>query len=42
MIKADFAGLEVLELNEQEVTLAEGPYHQGLGSVVRFVGRKVN
>ena len=40
MIKADFGGLEVLELKEQEVALAEGPYHQGLGSVVRFVGRK--
>ena len=42
MIKDDFAGVEVLELKEQEVTLAEGPYHQGLGSVVRFVGKKVD
>ncbi|UOQ74044.1 class I SAM-dependent methyltransferase [Hymenobacter cellulosilyticus] len=39
-IQADFAGYDVLELTEQEVELTEGLYHNGLGSVIRFVGRK--
>ena len=36
----DFAGLEVLELQEMGIDLREGPYHQGRARVVRFVGRK--
>jgi SAM-dependent methyltransferase len=39
-IRADFNELEVLELEEKEVELTEGPYHQGMSSVVHFVGRK--
>ena len=39
-LKSDFNDCEVLELAEKEVTLNEGLYHNGLGSVVRFVGRK--
>ena len=39
-LKADFAGLEFLELEEKEVLLSEGQYHQGLSRVVRLVGRK--
>lgn len=39
-IKADFAGLEILELEEIEALLSEGKFHQGLSRVVRFVGRK--
>ncbi len=39
-IQADFAGFEILELTETEVQLNEGLFHNGLGSVVRFVGRK--
>jgi len=36
----DFPHFEILELEEKEVELNEGIYHQGLGSVVRFVARK--
>ena len=39
-IKADFEGYEVLELEEKEVELSEGLFHNGVGSVIRFVGRK--
>jgi SAM-dependent methyltransferase len=39
-LKADFAGLEFLELEEKEVLLSEGQFHQGLSRVVRLVGRK--
>lgn len=42
MIQTDFVGLEVLELEEKEVMLNEGPFHQGRSSVVRFVGRKIH
>jgi len=40
MIKNDFAGLEVVELADVEVELKEGNYHNGIGRVIRFVGRK--
>ena len=39
-IKADFPDFEILELTETEVELHEGIFHNGLGSVIRFVGRK--
>lgn len=39
-IKADFENFEILELTETEVELHEGLYHNGLGSVIRFVGKK--
>src|SRR5690554_1494790 len=39
-IAADFADFDVLYLEEVEVALDEGRFHQGLGSVIRFVGRK--
>ncbi len=39
-LQADFKDYEILFLEEQEVTLEEGIYHSGTGSVVRFVGRK--
>jgi SAM-dependent methyltransferase len=39
-IQRDFQDYEVLELIEQEVLLKEGAFHDGLGSVLRFVGRK--
>lgn len=39
-IKADFANYDVIELAEVEVELNEGSGHNGVGSVVRFVGRK--
>jgi hypothetical protein len=39
-IQRDFQHYEVLKLIEQEVLLKEGAFHDGLGSVLRFVGRK--
>lgn len=39
-LKSDFVNYEMLELVEKEVELKEGLYHNGKGSVVRFVGRK--
>jgi 2-polyprenyl-3-methyl-5-hydroxy-6-metoxy-1,4-benzoquinol methylase len=39
-IKADFANYDVAELKETEIYLNEGLYHNGQGSVIRFVGRK--
>ncbi len=41
-ITTDFHHLEILELTETEVELNEGLYHVGLGSVIRFTGRKKN
>jgi ubiquinone/menaquinone biosynthesis C-methylase UbiE len=39
-IKSDFNNFEIIELAEQEIELNEGLYHNGKGSVIRFVGRK--
>jgi len=39
-IKSDFHNYETIELMEKEVELREGDFHNGLGSVIRFVGRK--
>ena len=39
-IKTDFANYEILQLEEKEVALREGLYHNGKGSVIRFVGKK--
>jgi SAM-dependent methyltransferase len=35
-----FANFEVIILEVVEQTLDEGPFHQGVGSVIRFVGRR--
>jgi hypothetical protein len=35
-----FPDYEIIELSEQEVCLNEGLFHVGLGSVIRFRGRK--
>jgi 2-polyprenyl-3-methyl-5-hydroxy-6-metoxy-1,4-benzoquinol methylase len=37
---ADFANYEIIELVEKEIELCEGQFHNGTGSVIRFVGRK--
>jgi SAM-dependent methyltransferase len=37
---SDFSNYEVIQLEEAAVELQEGLYHNGLGSVIRFVGRK--
>jgi len=39
-IKSDFANYEIIELEEKEIELNEGLFHNGTGSVIRFVGRK--
>ena len=39
-INADFRNYEIIELVEKEIELSEGLFHNGKGSVVRFVGRK--
>ncbi|PYF77097.1 class I SAM-dependent methyltransferase [Pedobacter nutrimenti] len=40
-IEADFENFEILLLKEEEVLLKEGKYHIGMGSVIRFIGRKL-
>jgi SAM-dependent methyltransferase len=39
-VRADFPDFDELEGYETITHLDEGPYHQGLGAVVRFFGRK--
>lgn len=39
-IAAYYSGFDVAELEEKVIRLSEGPYHNGIGSVVRFTGRK--
>lgn len=39
-IRTDFNNYDIITLKETEVNLQEGIYHNGLGSVIRFVGRK--
>ncbi len=39
-IRADFNNYEIIVLEEIELVLEEGKYHNGVGSVIRFVGRK--
>lgn len=39
-IREDFSGFEILQLEEVEVALQEGNYHNGVGLVIRFVGKK--
>lgn len=39
-IKNAFTDYQIIELKEEEITLHEGLYHNGIGSVIRFVGKK--
>jgi Methyltransferase domain len=39
-LKLDFVNYEIIELAEKEIELSEGLFHNGIGSVIRFVGRK--
>lgn len=39
-IQADFANYDIIELEEKEIELQEGLFHNGVGSVIRFVGQK--
>jgi hypothetical protein len=40
-IKEEFLGINFSYLATVETTLDEGPYHQGKGNVVRFIGQKI-
>ncbi|WP_430730127.1 class I SAM-dependent methyltransferase [Tenacibaculum sp. SDUM215027] len=40
-IQQDFSGLEIQVLEEKEVFLNEGACHNGKGSVIRFIGKKI-
>ncbi len=39
-LKTDFANYDFLEIAEMEIELNEGQFHNGTGSVIRFVARK--
>lgn len=39
-IKRDFGQYEIIQLERKDVQLSEGKYHNGMSSVIRFVGRK--
>jgi hypothetical protein len=39
-IRSDFVNYQIIELVEKEIELSEGLFHNGKGSVIRFVGRK--
>ncbi len=39
-LKSDFADYEIIQLEEKEIELKKGLFHNGKGSVIRFVGRK--
>lgn len=39
-LKSDFPDYEIIELEEKEIELNEGLFHNGTGSVIRFVGKK--
>lgn len=39
-IKADFPDYEIIELEEKEIELNEGLFHNGTASVIRFIGKK--
>lgn len=40
MIQDDFIDFEPIELIETEIALSEGSGHNGIGKVIRFIGRK--
>ncbi len=39
-LQHDFSNFDVIELEEKEIELKEGLYHNGVGMVIRFIGRK--
>ena len=39
-LRSDFENYEIIELIETEIELNEGLFHNGKGSVIRFVGRR--
>ncbi|MBC8033156.1 MAG: class I SAM-dependent methyltransferase [Chitinophagaceae bacterium] len=41
-LRSDFYNYEIIELVEKEIELSEGLFHNGKGSVIRFIGRKMH
>jgi len=41
-IKEYFHNFEFIYLNEEEIELKEGNFHNGIGMVIRFVGKKIS
>ena len=39
-IQQDFSDFEIVLLEEVQIELKEGEFHNGIGSVIRFIGRK--
>ena len=39
-IQSDFDSYHIITLEEKEIELQEGLFHNGIGSVIRFVGQK--
>jgi len=39
-LKSDFPDFEIITLEETEIELNEGLFHNGQGSVIRFIGKK--
>ena len=39
-IQKDFSNFEIIQLEEKHIKLTEGNFHNGIGSVIRFIGRK--
>jgi hypothetical protein len=39
-IKRDFSDFEIIQLEEVEIELNEGKYHNGTGKVIQFIGKK--
>lgn len=39
-LRSDFESFSEVEINKTEVNLNEGPYHQGIASVIQLVGKK--
>ncbi|WP_264538358.1 class I SAM-dependent methyltransferase [Flavobacterium sp. N1736] len=39
-IQDDFPNYEIIQLEEKEIELNEGLFHNGKGSVIRFIGKK--
>lgn len=39
-IRADFSDFNIIRLEEVQIELNEGNYHNGIGKVIRFIGKK--
>lgn len=39
-IQTEFADFEIIELKQEDLELNEGLYHNGMSSVIRFIGKK--